>query len=80
MQTPLGNAVLATLPPGTVLVLPKPDQAMSAAFANEIASTGAVLRTTASLLLCTPAYIAERDERELRLVEALAAPGRQNPK
>lgn len=73
-QGPQGNAVLATLPPGTVVYLPTlaDGQKIHAAFLNEVNGTNRtdgtyVLEVVRPLKVCTPAYIAERDATEMEL-------------
>lgn len=69
-QGPLGNAVLVTLPPGTRIHLPNDSDAafVRAALVNEVEPGGETLVTRRPLKLATPAYIAERDARELELI------------
>lgn len=78
-QGPLGNAILAILPPGSVVEVASADDAaqLQMAFVNEMRPSAASpperdptptsrrLLLTAPLRLCTPAYLAERDLAEL---------------
>jgi len=72
-QGPMGNAILATLPAGTMIRLDDPARQaqMRALFVNEVAqqadSGNGEMTLRVELLICTPAYIAERDAAELRL-------------
>jgi hypothetical protein len=73
-QGPLGNAALMTLPAGTELRIQRPEAAhnLGQAFVNEmepVSGGGWQLRT--ALRLCTPAYLAERDQRELELMREI---------
>jgi len=72
-QTPLGNAVLVTLPVGTMIWLPNSEtqDQVRAAFINELGPSGNGLKSIAPLKLATPAYIAERDAIELDLIRRL---------
>ncbi len=72
---PAGNAVLVELPPGTVLTLPdnREQGYVRALFPNEVEEApGAGLRLRSPLRLASPAYIAERDQRELMLIQKIA--------
>lgn len=80
-QGPQGNSVIATLPPGTVILLPESmppttAQSIAAAFVNEAYHTQTMngLRITLHepLRLITPAYLAERDAREMNLHRRMA--------
>jgi len=69
-QGPTGNAISAQLPIGTRLELPADSpvsSAITAVFANELEKG----MTKSSLYLVTPAYISERDARELQLLKRL---------
>jgi len=72
-----GNAVIATLPVGTEIRLYKNGSEISRVFVNEtkLVSDGSknciVLETIVPLKLATPAYINERDERELIYIDAI---------
>ncbi len=71
---PTGNAVLVELPPGTLLTLPgNREQAyVRSLFPNEVEEApGAGLRLRSALRLATPAYIADRDQRELMLLQVI---------
>jgi len=64
-QGPTGNAIAAQLPIGTSLEQLPPY--ITAVFVNELENG----RTKSSLYLVTPAYISERDARELQLLKRL---------
>ncbi len=72
-----GNAILATLPPGTELRLYENTDEFSRAFVNEtriITNTHPgcmVLKTITPLKIATPAYISERDRRELLYLQLI---------
>jgi hypothetical protein len=72
-QGPIGNAVLLTLPAGTVIQVPDDSitPLLRAAFANELETQNSKLVTRTPLSLCTPAYIAERDAAELQLMKRI---------
>jgi hypothetical protein len=71
LTTPMGNAVIATLPAGSEIRVKENAAALCQAFANEIAPATErdngwqVLRTTAPLKIATESYITERDQREI---------------
>ena len=74
---PLGNAVAATLPPGTrvVIAADPPRSSIAQAFTGSITvgrDSVESLLLTAPLILVTPAWIAERDARELELHRKLS--------
>lgn len=71
-QASQGNAVLATMPAGTVVKLPFHSARITAAFANETLTTSNSLTLMQPLLLVTPAYIAERDAIEMSLRSRVA--------
>jgi hypothetical protein len=71
-QGPLGNSILTRLPVGTVIQPPAVgtnNLGLLWPFANEM--NGYV--TTQPLMLCTPAYIAERDAAEIELHKTINA-------
>lgn len=76
-RTTLGNAVIAPLPAGTEILAIKKLPGVEAAFANEIegtwwgASEWRCLKLKEPLVLATPAYIAERDRREIELMKEI---------
>jgi len=69
----MGNAILATLPAGTILQPPSTEDArrLQTLFETAPAPAGG-LRLISPLLLATPAWLAERDARELDLLEVNA--------
>ncbi len=73
----MGNAVITTLPVGTQIRLYKDGSEISRAFVNETklvrddSKNCIVLETIVPLKLATPAYINERDERELIYIETI---------
>jgi hypothetical protein len=77
---PMGNAILATLPAGTILQVPDPSQAaqLQAVFHGYL-TTGNQLQTLQlvhPLKVATPSYLAERDAAEMELhhlIETLRA-------
>lgn len=84
-HTAQGNAILAALPAGTVLQLPnaKDTDLMRALFVNEVEAAGAGLRLFRPLRLATPAYIVDRDQREVELlmrIEVLRGGGQEGVK
>ncbi len=73
-QTARGNAVLMTLPAGTQLQFPDANshELARAVFVNEVeAKPGRALQVRSPLRLATPAYIDDRDARELALIEQI---------
>jgi hypothetical protein len=79
-QGPQGNAVLMTLPAGTAIEMSRDSSdesraLLQSAFANELTPgprpSAFVLRR--SLIICTPAYLAERDAAEMNLHRRIAA-------
>lgn len=75
-QGPLGNAVLVTVPAGTLLQLPNAPAAqnVSQALANEVRGAASNSVTTiVPLKLCTPVYLIERDQAEMLLHKRIQA-------
>lgn len=75
---PLGNSVLSTLPPGTMLQPPDPDVTamLLSLFSGHLAISANPpgLRVLLPLRLATPSYLAERDAAEMelhRIIETL---------
>ena len=77
VSTQTGNGTIATLPAGTQIRLYKDGSEISRAFVNETklvsddSKNCIVLETVVPLKLATPAYINERDERELIYIETI---------
>lgn len=72
---PLGNSYRLLLPKGTTLLLPtqaSADQVRAVAI-NETSASGRDIVLLAPLQLVSPAYIAERDAADLRLMQTIAA-------
>lgn len=76
-QGPLGNAVMMTLPAGTLIKLPTDEgsELFLNAFANEIDRSNGrnPAQLKAPLKICTPAWVAERDAAELELHKTINA-------
>jgi len=76
-QTQEGNAILATLPEGTLIKLNRGSDLIARAFLNETEiitneSNGVViLKTLVPLNISTVQYIRERDERELEYIKMI---------
>ena len=74
-QGPLGNAVLISVPAGTVIQLPNAPAAQNVqqALANEVRPGAAsnTVTTIVPLKIATPSYIAERDMAEMQLLKRI---------
>ena len=73
-QGSLGNALLSTLPARTVLRLPHASATarLHSLLVNEVTLTAPdSLTVNTPLKICTPAYLAERDLRELALLQQI---------
>lgn len=70
---PAGNQVVATLPPGTLILLPDQGSArtVSRALINESELMGDQVRLTRSVAVCTVEYLVGRDLREMALIQEL---------
>jgi hypothetical protein len=69
-----GNSIVLTIPKGTCLTLPDAAAArqLLSLLPNESTGGGKSVLLTSPMVLCTPAYLDERDAAESALREALA--------